>query len=304
MFDPSRYATATAHRHTISADTDPVTELPIAVVRGAQPGPLLVVTAGVHGSEFASIEAAYRLAATDPRTLHGTLAVLPILCPPSFFARSIYVNPIDGENLNRRFPGNANGRFSQRLAAWFDREFLAAADAYVDLHGGDLIEPLEPFTIFAASDDRARAMAEAFGIRYLIASEGTGMTFSAAAMRGVPAILPEAAGQGMRPEAEIVRLAHGVERVMVHLGMREGPLEPRASTLLGEFRWLRSEHRGLWYPAVSAGERVERGQALGTVRSLLEEILQEAVSPVEGVVLFGVSSLSINAGDPIVGLGA
>lgn len=303
MFEPHRHAAGATHRRLLSVELDPPVELPCIVIRGVEEGPHLLVSAGVHGAEFASIEAAYRVAEIDARGLRGTITVLPVLCPPSFFARSIYVNPRDDENLNRQFPGDPDGTFSQRLAHWFTNGPLAEADAYVDLHGGDLIEPLEPFTLFPAEDARARAMAEAFGIATLVASEGEGMTVSAAAGRGIPAILPEASGQGLRPEADVSRLARGVERLLVHLGMREGEVEPVETTVLREFAWLRSEHRGLWYPAVTAGDRVEPGQAIGTVRSLLGEPLQEAVSPIAGRVLFGVSSLSISPGEPLAGIG-
>lgn len=304
MFDPTRFAAGRTHRGMLRPDLSPATELPYAVIRGAADGPTLLLSAGVHGAEYASIEAAYRAMDVDPATLRGTLVVVPILCPPSFFARTIYVNPVDGKNLNRQFPGDPNGTFSQRLAHWFSTEFIAAADAYVDLHGGDLIEPLDPFTLFVSGDEGAERLARAFGIPTLIASEGFGSTITAAAARGVPAILPEASGQGLRPEAEVDRLARGVTRAMAHLGMRHGEGEAQDATVLQAFAWLRAEHDGLWYPTVTAGQRLRTGQAVGTLRSLLGEPLQEAVSPIDGHVLFGVSSLAINQGEPLAGIGA
>src|SRR5919112_1876792 len=76
-------------------------ELPFGIVEGAQDGPCLLVTAGVHGSEFCSIEAALRLLKLSPEEISGTLLVLPILNVQGFRKRSIYVVPEDGKNLNR-----------------------------------------------------------------------------------------------------------------------------------------------------------------------------------------------------------
>jgi uncharacterized protein len=304
-FDPARLARGEVHRGVHAVDVGFPLELPYLVARGAAPGPTLLVTAGVHGAEYASIEAAYRLAeVVDPAALRGDLVVFPILCPPAFFARTVYVNPIDGENLNRMFPGDPRGSFARRLAHVVTTELIGRCDAYVDLHGGDLIEALHPFTIYPAGDAASRAMAAAFGIETLVASGGTGMTYAAAAARGVPAVLAEASGQGLRTGSEVARLVDGVLRVLVHLGMRDGALEPRSTTALETFAWLRSEGRGLWYPAVAAGETVRVRQDLGVVTDLLGRPLQRVVAPIEGIVLFVVSSLAILVDDPLLGIGA
>ena len=279
-------------------------EIPYFVLRGAKTGPTLLVTAGVHGAEYASIEAANRLVQFGLEGLSGTLIVLPIVNPLGFFARSIYVNPIDGKNLNRMFPGKADGSFAERLAHWLTETFITQADAYIDLHGGDLVEALTPFTIFQKNHVPSQELAEVFGIELLVESDSDIMTFTAGAARGVPSILAEASGQGLWPEEEVERLRSGVERVMQHLGMLSGNPHSKTSRLLTEFAWLSSEHSGLWYPQASAGDKVQSGQGVGQVKTLLGEVLQEAVSPVNGTVLFSVSSLAINQGDPLLGIGA
>ena len=258
----------------------------------------------MHGAEYASIEAAYRVAETDPSDLAGTLVVLPIACPPSYFARTPYVNPVDGKNLNRVFPGRPDGTFAERLAHWLTRAFIEPADAYVDLHGGDLIESLAPFAIHDAGHEPSRALAEAFGLPLRIADVMEGTTNTTASRAGVPTVLAEAGGQGLWPESAVAPLVDGVQRCMRHLGMLSGRLEPREVRLLTEFAWLRSEHGGRWHPAVTGGATVAAGQELGVVSDLLGAPLQRAVAPIDGIVLFAVSSLAMNAGDPLVGIGA
>lgn len=279
-------------------------ELPWFAVRGATDGPTLLVTAGVHGAEYASIEAAYRAADTAPDEITGTLVVLPIVCPPSYAARTVYVNPIDGRNLNREFPGREDGSFSGRLAAWLMREAVGRADAWIDLHGGDLIESLVPFSIHAASDAASRALADAFGLELRIASDAPGMTCTEGARAGVPSVLAEAGGQGRWPESAVAPLVEGIRRVEQHLGMRPGTPEPRDVRELTTFAWLRSEHAGRWHPRATAGDEVREGQLLGVVSDLLGNEVQRAVAPIAGTVVFAVESLAIGADDPLMGIGA
>jgi uncharacterized protein len=91
---------------------------------------------------------------------------------------------------------------------------------------------------------------------------------------------------------------------MIHLGMLEGKLEPKPYQDLTEFAWLRSEHQGLWYPFAKAGDKVKKGQLVGEVKDLLGDTVQPAISAIDGIILFSVSSLAINAGDPLMGIGA
>ena len=165
-------------------------QIPIFLICGAQPGPTLSVTAGIHGAEYASVEAALRLGRTlDPATLRGRVIVAPIANTLAFAARSIYITPPDGKNLNRQFPGLANGTFTQALAYWLFQEVIQQGDAFIDLHGGDMIEALVPFVIHyrsgdAALDQAAVALARAFALPYVVPSESGGGTYSAAAGAG------------------------------------------------------------------------------------------------------------------------
>ncbi len=287
----------------VATPTDPATEVPVFVVRGERSGPTLLVTAGVHGAEYASIEAAYRLTDTDPASLAGALVVLPIVNRPAYAARSIYVNPHDGKNLNRQFPGDPDGTFSQRLAHWLVHDWIRHADALVDLHGGDLNEALTPFVLHARNDDRGRDLAQAFGIPYVVASDSVGHSYAGAGSVGVPAVLAEAGGQGLFPERDVLVLVEGSERVMARLGMRAPEPAPRPTVAIDKFVVTTSEAEGRWYPSVRLDARVEAGQALGEVRDWSGAVVQEVRAPVAGVVLYFVSTLAINRGDPLVGIG-
>lgn len=286
--------------------------LPTYLINGAADGPTLVVTGGVHAAEYASIAAALELGQTlDPGKIRGRVIVIPVINQAGFPVRSIYLNPQDGVNLNRVFPGKEDGSASEQIAAWVFNHAMQQADYFIDLHGGDLIEALVPFTLFPevgqpVVDQASLELAEVFGIEYLVRKEGTsGSTFSAVAAAGIPSILVESGGQGIWPRSAVVRLTDGVTRVMQQYGMLAGGKPKPVNTIvLKDFIWLRSEHTGFWYPSVAVGDGVKKGQELGMVKDVWGQILQTAQAPVDGRVLFLVSSLAINKGDPLLSIGA
>ncbi len=99
---------------TLSGET---ISLPLFIINGKHDGPTMAVTAGIHGTEYASIEAAVQLGRTlDPTEIYGRVVILPIVNIPSFKRRTVYVGPYDNKNLNRAFPGKQEGSFSEALA--------------------------------------------------------------------------------------------------------------------------------------------------------------------------------------------
>jgi len=286
--------------------------LPVALVNGVSEGPTLVVTAGIHGGEYPCVEAAARLARSiDPGSVRGRVIIVPSANPVAFRARSIYVTPPDGKNLNREFPGSAGGTFTSAWAHWLFENVIRRADAYLDLHGGDLVEALVPFTAWNRTgrsevDDVARRMAEACGIVHVVERDAAGlhgMTHAEAAHAGIPALLAEAGGQGVWDEESVRILEESVLRVMAELGMTDPlPGAPEPVIVHPGWTWLRSEHDGVFYPDVVVGETVRPGQALGRVADLWGDTLQPLTAPVGGLVLFEVTSLAMNQGDPLLAI--
>jgi len=287
------------------------TQLPVFLINGAHDGPVLAITGGIHGAEYASIEAALRLAhSLDPAKLHGRVMVLPVVSMQAYKSRSIYIVPMDGKNLNRQFPGDAEGTASEQLAYWLTFNVFKQANYYVDLHCGDLNEALVPFTVFQKAGDKTTnekslELARAFGIKYLVGSDIKGSTISAAAALGIPGILAESGGQGIWEPHHIQTLSDGLDRMMHHLGMVEGTTtKPGETVVMNQFVWMWSEYDGCYYPEVHVGDMVTVGQPVGRVADFEGKTLQRIQAPVSGAVLFVVTTLAINQGDPLLAVGA
>lgn len=256
--------------------------VPYTVLAGARAGPRVVVTAGVHGDEYEGVRAVAELTrALDPAAVHGTVVLVPVVNPPAFHA-SLRVNPLDGVNLNRVFPGNPHGTLSERLAAVVFQRLIAGADALIDLHSGGtryLFHPQAGFyRLPEAGDvsDRSLAMARAFGLELVWEITHRPGVLSYEAMRaGIAAIGAEIGGNG-RCEPEHVTLAQrGVRNVLAVLGvLAEAPEAPPPQRIWrGDFTIAPAS--GLFRADVALNQEVRAGDRLYTLLDLTGAVCYE-----------------------------
>jgi predicted deacylase len=288
---------------------------PYVAVNGASPGAAILVTAGIHGSEYASIDAAMRLAASlDPRRVKGQVLCLPLMNPPAFWERTAYVSPVDNLNLNRVFPGKPKGTFSERLAHYLVERAMRHADAFIDLHGGDIPEALVPFNIWyetgnAAVDAKSRAMAEIFGAPALITQRShgapvAGLAYATAAMLGVPAMIAEDGGAGQYESVAALRMLRGVENVLRSLEVLDGPIRNVPSPRrFDRFSWVRSSEAGFFRAEVKVGDEIAANGKLGELVDFYGQPVEKVTSPDAGQVLFMVVSAAIGRNGLICGIG-
>jgi predicted deacylase len=288
-------------------------EHPAFEARGTRDGPQVTLIAGIHGCEYSSIAAVVRfMNELDTAQLAGSITAVPVVSLESFRQRSPFVVPEDGKNLNRCFPGTYEGTYTDALARSIFDELIAPCDVLLDLHGGDLVEALEPFAIYDGSpvEDRAQALAVAFGLPYVVRedpeAELAGMTCSAAARTGIPAVIAEAGGCGQLDPGAVDLLVKGTRNALRSLEMLPGPVSPPRPDLrlVGAFDWLRCRDAGFWEASVASGDEVAAGQLLGRVTSLHGDVREEIHAPRDGVVLFLTTSAAVSDDGLLLGLGA
>ncbi len=301
----------------VPAGADPATSVPVVVVNGARPGPVLAIVAGAHGTEYASIIAVERLIVTlDPAQVSGTLILLPLVNRASFDQKVVHVNPVDGKNMNRFYPGRPDGSQTERASFLITKDVVDRCDHLIDLHGGDLDESLRPYSYWTKTgrdeqDRVSKEMVLAFGLDHIIVSTDRPQDPAAsrylentATTRGKPSITAEAGHAGTVETEDVEALVRGCLGVMRYLKMLPGPVEAVASPLwIDTVASVNSDAAGIFYPLVKRGSYVAAGTPVGYVTDLFGQKVFEAKSPAAGVVLYICSVPSMTKGGTIANVG-
>ena len=305
--------TASGTIHIAARPGDEGTSLPISIVHGAKPGPVLALVAGVHGQEYTPILALQKLrTAIDPKTLAGTVIMVHVANMPSYLARTIYYSPVDNKNLNRVFPGRADGTISERIADVITREVIERATHVIDLHCGDGNESLRPYLYWITTGgekvaEAGRQMALAFGMDHIVVDrerptdpKASVYLSNTAITRGKPALTIESGGMGEIHSDDIVRIERGVWGLMKHLAMTTtGPDPVTAPVMLERSEVLRSSFTGIFHAAVEKGHTVAAGAVIGRVTDFHGKLLEEIKAPFAGEILYVVGTPAMNKGEPV-----
>ncbi len=283
------------------SDHTPVT-MSVHVIHGKRPGPVLFVSAAVHGDEVIGVEIVRRLlraAALD--RLAGTLLAVPIVNTFGFLNQSRYLP--DRRDLNRSFPGSAEGSLAARLAYLFLSEIVARSDFGIDLHSAATARTNLPQIRISPGNARTLEMARTFGAPVILTSkERDGSLRQAASSRGIDMLLYEA-GEGLRFDELAARAGvSGILRVMHALGMigGKGITRPRAQPLLCRHSaWVRAPSSGLMRAFKSTGDLVAAGDLLAIVSDPFGEVEATVEADRPGIIV-GRSNLPVvNEGDAL-----
>ena len=285
----------------------------MSLVRGANDGPVLALIAGTHGYEYPGITALQRLRQSiDPQALRGTLILVHIANPPSFYGRTVYTSPADGKNLNRVYPGRPDGTLSERIAHAITTEVIAKADFLVDLHAGDANEALRPYVYMPVTGDArldaaTRGMALAFGLDHIVidtgripSPEATKFVDQTALARGIPAITTETGQLGQNDEHSIALAEHGIQNLMRHLGMLEGTAEPNTSVVwLKDYQVINSPVTGVFRATVRDGYAVAESGLLGELYDAFGAKVSDVRAPFAGIVNYVIGTPPAVEGQPL-----
>lgn len=285
--------------HVYQADSGQEICFPVATVQGELPGPHAVITAGIHGGEYPPIAAAIQLfKQLDPREVSGTVTIITVSNVSAFEQRSMFVTPVDGKNPNRCFPGREDGSYTERMVYHLFRDFIAKGDLHIDLHCGDLIESLTPFSEYSYGidpevDQKSKDIAVYYGLpnvvgeRCDLTKEYAGLNYENSARHGIPSALVEAGQHGKLDQTAIEMHLFGMKNVLRHFGVLSGTAQKNESYELFQGVAAAEVSRpGIFYCEVKPGDYLKKGQRIGRLEDYFGTVLEEVCSPATGKVLY------------------
>src|SRR6201997_1384292 len=302
----------------VPAGVDAGTNIPVVVINGAKPGPVLALVTGAHGTEYVSIIAVENLVGElDPAKISGTVILIPLVNIASFEQKVPHVNPIDNKSMNRFYPGRADGTQTERASLIITNQVVDRCDYLIDYHGGDLDESLRPYAYWGptgkdAQDRISKEMVLAFGLDHIIIwrdrptdPNATRYLDNTASMRGKPSIVVEAGYAGTVEADDVALLVNGTLSTMRALKMLPG--EPH---LVENPVWIEkvvdvlSDGPGMWFPLVKRGTYVQEGMKIGFVTDYFGKLILESRAPISGVILHINAVPSLKKGDNIADIGS
>lgn len=262
--------------------------MPVHVVHGRSAGPVLLVSAAVHGDEINGVEIIRRLLGHKSiNRIKGTLIAIPVVNVYGFVSKSRYLP--DRRDLNRSFPGSENGSMASRLANVLMTQILPHCNYIIDLHTGAVNrENLPQIRAKLRGDIELKRLAKAFGVPVILNAEFLEGSFRAAAKSMDIGVLLYEAGEALRFDEVAIRAGvQGVLQVMAELGMRRKSTKKRRgeSMIANRTRWVRAGQSGILRSLVATGMKVEEGDLLAYINNPLGENTEELVSPVSGIVI-------------------
>lgn len=324
-FDGAKVDPGTKQHFTIPviAEGD-TTALPISIFNGIKDGPVLGITAGVHGYEYPPIMAAQQLIRSiRPEKLQGVVILVQVANLKGFQNRAPYINPGDGKNLNRSFPGNPKGTITEKLADYITQQVIAKSDFFLDMHSGDAPEDLMPYaayyshTSMPATSDKGHEMAVALNFDHIVVFNTNGKSYmekgkpslycsAEAFKRNIPSIDIECGRLGVADPLLIDKIEDGVLRLLEYLEMMPSDStmpESESVITITERLYVEARNTGIFYPMKRSGDYVSKGMKLGYVTNYFGEETENVVASGDGIILMMINTPPINVGETIAVIG-
>lgn len=276
--------------------------IPIEVIRGKTDGPILFISAAIHGDEINGVEIVKRvLKRVSIDKLKGTLIAIPIVNVFGFNNLSRYLP--DRRDLNRSFPGQKNGSLASRLASIFMKEIVSKCTHGIDLHTGAVHRTNLPQIRACLDNTATKTLAKAFGVPVVIDSSlRDGSLREAARRKGIPMLLFEG-GEALRFEESIIRSGvKGCISTMRSIGLlpklkQTGIKTEQKTFIANDSYWVRAPHSGSFLVNKHIGARVYKGDVLAKISDPFGESIHQVEADKDGIIIGMTKIPLVSCGD-------
>jgi predicted deacylase len=279
-------------------------DLPIHVYRSKKPGPVIMLSGGLHGDEVDGVEIIRRLIRekTFKNLKKGSVIAIPVLNIYGFlnFSREVP----DGKDVNRFFPGSKTGSLASRVAYNLKEKVLREIDFGIDFHTGGANRYNYPQSRFAPEDSKAKEIANAFNAPISLESGLIDKSLRNEAFKMGKSIVVFEGGEAMRfDELSIKEGMRGARRVLHHYGMLGDADQAQNNTHCASSQWVRAKRSGLFQSDAKSGEWVDKNDIMGTLSDPFGAKEIKVKSPVDGIIIGHNNAPVVNQGDALFHLG-
>ncbi len=274
--------------------------IPVTVMRGEEEGNRVFLTAAIHGDELNGVEIVRSvIQGLDHSKIKGTLICLPVVNRMGFLNHTRYLP--DRTDLNRHFPGDAQGNSADRIADILFRQIVSQCDFGIDFHTAAVGRTNLPHIRAKMDDDKVRQIAKAFGTEVVVDRDGhPGSLRSAATAALVPTVIYEGGETFKFQRKEIRKGISGVYNVLSALGMIPTPLkEPRLQVVVRKTEWVRAERGGILDLSTAPGDVVYEKEPLAVIENPFGREVSSVTAPFTGLILGTTTRPMVNPGDAI-----
>lgn len=280
-----------------------VINIPVHVYRSVNPGPVLLLMAGMHGDEVNGIEILRRMIRSKMlHPIRGTVIAIPVLNIYGFLNFSRQVP--DGKDVNRSFPGNANGSLASRVAHRLMKEIIPYIDYGIDFHTGGSNRANYPQIRCRLSKPVNERLARAFCAPFTLHSPHRKGSLRREASKQGKSILVYESGESLRFDEEGIKIAiDGTRRVLHHLEMLSASEPAQPSIVCTRTSWLRAHRAGLFRSFIQNGAYVRKNQVVGSITDPYGEMELKIKAQTDGYVI-GLNHMPVvNQGDALLHIG-
>ena len=278
-------------------------EVPVIIERSKKPGPVILITAGIHGDEINGVEIVRQLISKNiNKPVIGTVICIPVVNVFGFL--NVSREFPDGRDLNRVFPGTKNGSLASRFAYQFVQKILPVADFCMDFHTGGASRFNVAQIRIAKDDEVGMKYAKIFNAPFTFHSKTITKSYRETCRRLGKTVLLFEGGKSMDSNKDIAK--HGVDgtmRILKHLNMLKPrfdcPESPLDSILIENSSWMRAKYSGLLHIKVICGKHVEKGEYIATITDPYGKFRHKVIATHTGYIINVNESPIVYQGDAI-----